>query len=86
MDKIDVIKVDVEGAEVEAVEGALETIRKHRPNLVIEIFDSPEKILKLLPPEYSCKKVADAYYLFTPTHLLHDRVWGFSRRLDEAYT
>ena len=64
VERVDVVKVDVEGAEAEVVEGALEIIRRHHPKLVIEIFDSPEKILKLLPPEYSCEKVADAYYLF----------------------
>ena len=34
---IDVIKVDVEGAETEVIEGALNTLRKHKPHLIIEV-------------------------------------------------
>jgi FkbM family methyltransferase len=34
--KIDLIKIDTEGAEVEIVEGALNTIKVHRPSLFIE--------------------------------------------------
>lgn len=50
-DRISLIKIDVEGFEVEVVKGAIETIRKHKPNLCIEIH-SPENektIRELLP-------------------------------------
>lgn len=33
--KVDFIKMDIEGAEVEAVEGAVNTIKKHQPNFAI---------------------------------------------------
>ena len=36
--KVDVIKMDIEGAEIEAVEGARETIMQHNPVLLIEAY------------------------------------------------
>lgn len=36
--KIDVIKMDIEGAEIEAIEGAEETIKLYRPVLMIEAY------------------------------------------------
>lgn len=35
-DRVDWIKMDVEGCEVEVLRGAAETIRKHRPKILIE--------------------------------------------------
>lgn len=36
LDRVDVVKLDVEGSEVEALLGATETLRRHRPLLLIE--------------------------------------------------
>ncbi len=47
---VSLIKIDVEGAEVEVVEGAMETITLSKPSLVIEIhkYENIEKIKELL--------------------------------------
>jgi len=34
---VDIIKIDVEGAEVEVIEGALNTLRRFKPHLIIEV-------------------------------------------------
>jgi FkbM family methyltransferase len=39
----DVVKIDVEGAEVEVLEGMTETIRKYRPILIYEIDDADKQ-------------------------------------------
>jgi len=46
-----VIKLDVEGAEFDAVKGGLVTIQKYRPKLFIEIHhpDNEERIIEALP-------------------------------------
>ncbi len=36
IDEVDLLKVDVEGAEVSVIKGAIETLSKFRPNLIIE--------------------------------------------------
>jgi len=44
----DVIKIDVEGAEVDVLSGAIETLRRHRPRLVIELHGTNAAVGDLL--------------------------------------
>lgn len=37
IDNIDLIKIDVEGAEYDVIKGALKTIEKHKPLIIVEI-------------------------------------------------
>lgn len=44
--RIDLIKIDVEGAELQVLEGSIETLHKYKPWLVVEVF--PSNIARLM--------------------------------------
>ncbi len=50
MDRVDYIKMDIEGAEPFALRGAEQTLRKYKPNLAIAIYHSLSDFVKI--PEY----------------------------------
>ena len=50
--KVALMKIDVEGHEIEVIRGAYEVIERERPELFIEHFDGPGHILKELPEGY----------------------------------
>lgn len=45
IDRVDFIKMDIEGAEMAALRGAKETIGRHRPKLAISIYHRPEDFI-----------------------------------------
>ena len=47
--RIDMIKLDIEGAEPDAIQGALETIKKYKPKLAISIYHTPIHQLIQIP-------------------------------------
>jgi FkbM family methyltransferase len=51
LQRVDLIKIDIEGMEVEALQGGMETITKNTPQLMIEKIKSNEdEIVNLLSP------------------------------------
>lgn len=46
LDRVDLIKIDVEGMEIEALRGAADLIAKHRPVLLVEWIKSPKQQLQ----------------------------------------
>lgn len=61
IDSINLLKLDIEGAEIEALHGAKEMIRKYKPQLAISIYHKKEhlfeipELLKELNPDYKFK-------------------------------
>jgi len=45
LDKVDFIKLDVEGAELEVLKGAVETIKKYRPKMAISVYHKPDDLI-----------------------------------------
>jgi hypothetical protein len=51
LERVDFIKMDIEGAELNAIRGAAQTIRRFRPRLAIAVYhavEHPELIPKLV--------------------------------------
>jgi FkbM family methyltransferase len=46
---VGLIKLDVEGAESDVIEGAIETIKVHKPLLIIAIYHNPKDFFKIKP-------------------------------------
>ncbi len=66
MNRVDLIKIDVEGAESEVLKGALKTLKKFHPQIIFEAWskedlEKSEKILKAL--NYSIKQLNAENYL-----------------------
>jgi len=58
--KIDLIKIDVEGYEIEVLKGALKTIKSQRPILIIEV--NPKRLLDLSVDVYEYTNIICDYY------------------------
>ena len=50
IEKMDFIKMDIEGSELAALKGAEETIRKHRPKLAISLYHKIDDYITI--PQY----------------------------------
>ena len=65
INKVDLIKIDVEGAERDVLFGAKETLKKH-PKILFEAWDKDflDKIKSVLNPyKYKVISISDTYYL-----------------------
>ena len=67
LDKVDLIKIDTEGAELNILKGALKTIRKHHPKLTIAAYHTANeaemiaKWLKKNMPSYNIKIINEKF-------------------------
>lgn len=71
-EKLDFIKIDVEGHELLALKGAKQTINKYKPLIFIEIFPENFEELNKLLLSYQYKltqKFCDNNYLFAPDEI-----------------
>lgn len=60
-DKVTFIKMDIEGAELEALKGSREIIRKYKPRLAISIYHKKEDLVEI--PSY-IKELVPEYKLY----------------------
>lgn len=54
--QVALVKIDVEGFEFEVLRGAMPMLERDLPELFIETFDDPQKILDILPAGYKLIK------------------------------
>jgi FkbM family methyltransferase len=65
VEKVNVIKIDVEGAEAEVIKGSIRILNKYHPKLIIEVWD-PASIKELANEiGYNMKQIDKYHYLFT---------------------
>jgi FkbM family methyltransferase len=67
-DRVDWIKIDVEGHEVDALEGTIQTIRIHKPKIIIEIWPKNMAKIKTMVHSfgYSIEQIYSEYFLLKP--------------------
>jgi FkbM family methyltransferase len=62
LDKLDFIKLDVEGAKLEVLKGAVESIKRFKPKMAISVYHKPEDIITI--PKFILETLPDAkFYL-----------------------
>jgi len=65
--KVDYVKIDVEGAELEVLKGMERTLKRFRPIVIVEITENLDEVMKLmLMNGYHGKLVDQDYYIFKP--------------------
>lgn len=70
IEKIDIVKIDVEGFEKFVLEGLKHSLQEHRPVIIVEISETTQKyiksaqdLLRLLPENYTLKNFKDRHDL-----------------------
>ena len=61
--------MDIEGAEIKALEGAKEIIKKYKPKLAISIYHNPKDLIQI--PIY-LKKLLPEYKIYIRHHSLRE--------------
>jgi FkbM family methyltransferase len=82
IDRVDFLKVDVEGADLGVLEGAAETIRAHRPRLAIACYHKPDDLVRI-PDLLASLGVEYRWYLQCSTMVDIDTV-AFALPVDAA--
>jgi FkbM family methyltransferase len=63
----DLIKIDVEGAEVDALRGGRELLMRRRPTLIVEFTDDAAQAAgSELLPDYAAERLGDRQWLLSP--------------------
>lgn len=79
--KVGLIKMDIEGTEFNTLKGAIKTIKRDKPNLLIAIYHKGEHLFKIPPwlkkivPEYKLR-----FFAFSQASPITERFIGSSVR------
>lgn len=73
IERVDFLKVDVEGDDVAVLEGAAETIRTHRPRLAVACYHRPDDLVRI-PETIASLGVSYRWYLQCSTMTRVDTV------------
>ncbi|WP_153227062.1 FkbM family methyltransferase [Methylorubrum sp. Q1] len=69
VERVDFIKMDIEGHEMEALRGAEAAIRKFRPKLAISVYHRPQDYIEI--PDY-IRTIDPSYRLFLENYTISD--------------
>lgn len=87
LDPISFVKLDVEGDEMEVIEGGKETLLRDRPVMMIKLFDTSDKDRKIKQIEslgYYGVWIENEDYLFLPFHLIEEQMVGEGSKLKRS--
>jgi len=65
IDRVDLVKIDVEGAEIDVIKGASDILKQHHPGIIFEVFDleNLKKIENILDNlGYKIKQIQEKNY------------------------
>jgi len=66
--RVDFIKMDIEGSELRALKGAVETLRKYKPKLAISVYHNPQDFTVI--PEF-IRTISPEYQLYLGHYSIH---------------
>jgi hypothetical protein len=69
LDRVDFIKMDIEGAELEALAGARDVIQRYQPRLAISVYHRPADMTAI--PEY-IQSLGVPYDYYLGHYTIHD--------------
>ena len=69
--RVDFVKIDVEGAELEVLQGLSDTMKKLQPSIVVEIWEKDRSRVEEVRTfanqlNYSLERISHDYYLIFP--------------------
>ena len=68
IERIDFIKLDIEGAELEALKGAQESIKRFRPKMAVSLYHKPNDLYELM---FYIKNNFDFYEFYLGHYTIH---------------
>jgi FkbM family methyltransferase len=78
-----IVKVDVEGFEINVLKGAYDLLNKYKPALIIEIIDTSENRNEII--DYLASFGYQAYYVFKKRELMLEKACSLNPKQNDNY-